>query len=353
MKIAVVGAGIFGTTIAARLSSENPEYYVTLCDTAYDILTAASRTNQLRLHRGYHYPRAPDTVSSLLSSLASFASEYQPAILSNFDHFYCIANEQSFVSAEEYTKFCDEFGLEYLPVTNFQHVANDRIALTLQVKENLLDYKKLYDLCWQRIRQSRIHTSFGTDFTKADASEFDIVINCTYARLNDIVDDNKKQNYQFEVCEKIIVKMPESISKKSIVVMDGPFMCVDPYGTTGLSLLGNVVHAIHHTNVGHSAEVPPDMVKDLNVGFVKNPQRSNFQKIKESGECYIPALSKAEYVASMFTVRTVLPDVDATDKRPTLVEFDGDKMINVFSGKIDTCVESSKAVARILSEVVV
>ena len=40
----------------------------------------------------------------------------------------------------------------------------------------------------------------------------------------------------------------------------------------------------------------------------------------------------------MFTVRAVFPDTDDTDARPTVISNIDEKIVNVFSGKIDTCV---------------
>ena len=72
MKIAVVGAGIFGVTIALKLDKFHD---VTLYESSRDIMTAASRTNQLRLHRGYHYPRSPETVDACLLYTSDAADE--------------------------------------------------------------------------------------------------------------------------------------------------------------------------------------------------------------------------------------------------------------------------------------
>ena len=48
----------------------------------------------------------------------------------------------------------------------------------------------------------------------------------------------------------------------------------------------------------------------------------------------------------MFTFRTVLPNKDNDDARPTLVEKIDDKMFNLFSGKIGTCVDAAKEVMK-------
>ena len=47
-----------------------------------------------------------------------------------------------------------------------------------------------------------------------------------------------------------MVKLPEQFKNKSVVVLDGPFTCIDPYGNTDYHVMGNVVHAIHDTMVG-------------------------------------------------------------------------------------------------------
>jgi len=346
MKIAVVGAGIFGVTFALKLSKE---YDVTLYEKSSDIMTAASRANQLRLHRGYHYPRSPDTVRDLLGSIDFFEKEYKDAVVGCHEHFYCIAKNDSMTSPKQYLDFCNEFDLEYQVVDNFPHVCHDKIGLTVKVKEKLLDYYKIYNICWERLLASSIKRRFLKKFSKDDIDHFDIIINCTYADINNLLDAKSQREYQFEVCEKILVKMPSEMVNKSIVVMDGPFMCVDPYGKTGLSLLGNVVHAIHATNTGIAPKIPTLIQKDLNAGVVKNPTITNWKKFIQTGREYIPSLDSAEYRGSMFTTRAVLPNMDKTDGRPTIVSKPYSKIINVFSGKIDTCVMAAQDTLGILS----
>ncbi len=347
MKIAVVGAGIFGVTIALKLDKLHD---VTLYESSRDIMTAASRTNQLRLHRGYHYPRSPETVSALLKSIDFFVDEYQKSVVDDYDHYYCISREGSMVTPEQYLQFCDSFGLDYEVIENFGCVNNEKIALTVRVKEALLDYQSVYNTCWRRLMKSNVQKLWATRFTKSDIENFDVVLNCTYANINELLEEDNRLDYQFEVCEKIGVEMPLDMQDKSIVVMDGPFMCVDPYGRTGMSLLGNVVHAIHYTNVGHFPKVPVSMMRDLNQGFLDTPSETNWEKFIESGKEYIPSLASAKYRGSMYTIRAVLPNMDDTDGRPTIVSESGPKIINVFSGKIDTCVMAAKDIIDKLSE---
>src|SRR6185369_6136850 len=100
MKIAVVGAGIFGTSTAIALAKNG--YEIDLFEKESDILRAASGINQFRLHRGYHYPRSLETASSSRSAEASFLSEYEKAVSSDFEHYYCIAREGSKIYAKDF-----------------------------------------------------------------------------------------------------------------------------------------------------------------------------------------------------------------------------------------------------------
>ena len=65
-RVAIVGAGIFGCTSAIRLASNS--HNCVLFEAKSDIMQAASRVNQYRFHRGYHYPRGKETVNQLRKS---------------------------------------------------------------------------------------------------------------------------------------------------------------------------------------------------------------------------------------------------------------------------------------------
>ena len=50
----------------------------------------------------------------------------------------------------------------------------------------------------------------------------------------------------------------------------------------------------------------------------------------------------------MFTIRTVLPNKDKDDARPTLVEKTTNKIFNIFSGKIGTCVNAADEILEVV-----
>ena len=347
-RVAVIGGGAFGVTSAVKLGQSGCN--VDLFEKADDILTAASGINQYRLHRGYHYPRSPETASSCLVSEPSFRGEYGEAVVEDFDHYYCIATRGSRTSADQFTAFCEAQGLE-LERSCPGPVRAEAVDLCVRVNECLFDPAILRSICWDRLRRAQVNVFLRTDANKRDLSSYDYVVVCTYSAINQSLRDfpDARREYQFELCEKPVVRLPESFHGKSIVVLDGPFMCVDPLGSNGLFVLGNVVHAIHQTNVGRSPIISRRYRQWLNKGIVEDPPVTNFNQFISSASGFFNDIGRAEHVGSMFTIRTVFPDRDGTDERPTLVEQLGDRTIVVFSGKIGTCVQAAHQVVRLVT----
>lgn len=349
MKIAVIGAGIFGSTIAIALAERGLS--VDLFEKNNDILQAASGINQYRLHRGYHYPRSMKTALSSKEAEASFRVEYGDSVLNDSTHYYCVSKEGSKVSHGEFLRFCDEAELEYERMF-LEDVNNEKLALTVKVVESLINPIRLKEIVKKKIIDTNVNLICNHLFLPDQIDQYDFVVNCGYANLNILLENapELQKDYQFELCEKPILKLPESLHKKSIVVIDGPFCCIDPYADTDLHVMGNVVHAIHATNTGRKPVIPAEFRDLLNSGVVANPHTTNISKFIESAEQFIPQVKSAVHIGSMYTIRTVLPYVDATDERPTMVEKISPKIINVFSGKIGNCVQASMEVSRLIFE---
>lgn len=349
MKVAVIGAGIFGSTIAIRLAEDG--FDVDLYEKEADILEAASGINQYRLHRGYHYPRSMETGESSRQAYPLFREIYGEAIIDKHDHYYCIPKKDSKVSGKDFLKFCAESGLKHSK-EDLPHINQDLIEVVIKGDESLVDPIKLKEIIKKKIKARRVNLLLNKIFNDKDIDLYEIVVNSTYANLNWILGKypEARREYQFEVCEKPVLKLPENFKGISAVIMDGPFFCIDPYSNSKYHVMGNVVHAIHSTNVGFFPNVPDSILPFLNKGVIKNPPHSRIDKFLESASYFMPELSKAEHVGSMYTVRTVLPKVDHTDERPTIVKRLNKKIINVFSGKLGNCVQAAEGVLSLVKE---
>ena len=339
-KVLVVGGGIFGTTASVVLATSG--FNVTLHEELNGIMKCASDINQYRLHRGYHYPRSKETAQECLDGLKSFKRKYGASVVNgDVNHFYAISSHDSFISSEEYIKFLDEMGLEY----NLHEPFNGT-DLTIEADEQLFDSDKLRIQATQKMKGAGVNVVLNKHTTKEDFEDYDYVVIATYAKMNELLDEPIQ--YQYEVVEKPVVKLPEWYKDKSIVVMDGPFMCLDPY-KNGYHVLGHVEHAIHSTNVGHYPMVlNKHIIAYLNNGVIHKPHITKINKFIEAGMEFFEDFDKLEHIGSMFTIRTVLPYRDEDDARPTIVNQVAHNVYTIFSGKIGTCVEAAnKLVERL------
>ena len=345
-KALVVGGGIFGLTSAIELS--NNGYLVDVKEKSNDIMCGATSINQYRLHKGYHYPRSKETAQECLDGLYSFKRKYEDCVVNgDITHMYSIASEDSLINGDEYKEFLDDMKLSYEerePMPNCD--------LTIVADEELFCPKKLTESLEKKIQSSYINVELNTEVIDLEywKKEYDVVVIATYSDINQLLDDKKW--YQFELCEKPVVKLPKIFENTSIVIMDGPFMCLDPYGDE-YHVLGNVKHAIHMWNNGTEPFWDSEYTKYINKGLIKNPkpELTKIDKFIESGVKYFgDEFADLEHIGSMYTFRVVLADRDHDDARPTLVNHEGDNVYTLFSGKIDTCVEASKELIRKINE---
>lgn len=344
LRVAVIGGGIFGTTAAVELARAG--HRVDLFERHADLLCAASGINQFRLHRGYHYPRSVETAVSCKKSEATFRAAYGAAVRDAADHFYAIARRDSLTSPEAFIEFCATMGLEHRAAAP-DVLKQDRVGLCVRVHESLFDVDILRNLCRDELQRAGVRIHLGAAATAETLNEYDFTVIATYASLNELVTRRPQRRFQFEVCEKPVVRLPATFRNTSIVILDGPFMCIDPLGSGDLFVLGNVVHAIHAANVGELPEVPASLQSVMNAGIVQTPA-TRFHDFIAAAREFFSGIEEAEHVGSMFTIRTVLPGTDRTDERPTLVERIDDRTVTIFSGKITTCVDAAREVAAML-----
>jgi len=339
MKIAVIGAGIFGTTAAWKLASQGNK--VDLYEREKDILQAASGINQYRLHMGYHYPRSDETALDSKRGSKVFQEEYKDCIVKNTENYYCISKKDSRTTKEQFVQFCKKHNLPSIE-EQCSVVKSNSIVLSVKVKENIFNVEKLKSICKEKLAFHKVNVIFK-EYKFDSLNNYDLVIYALYTNSN-LPFQNKKESekdFQFELCEKPIIKLPKIYKNKSVVILDGPFMCIDPLGETDYHVMGNVVHAIHKTNVGKYPEIPEEFKQLLNKGIIKSPSITNIKKFFESAKEFFIDIDKAEHIGSMYTIRTVLPERDHDDARPTMVQKISNKEFLIFSGKIGTCVQAA------------
>lgn len=328
-KIAVIGAGIFGLTAAVKLSSAG--YNVEVFEKNDEILKGASGSNEYRVHRGFHYPRSKDTALECKQATPRFEKIFQKALIGNenISHLYSISKELSKVSKNQYEKFLKKIGL------NFVEKKSDSSKISGQyiVEENLYDPEMMKEILQSKVYATGVKIHFNSEITSLDNLNHDYKVIATYSMNNTLIKDS--EDYQFEIVEKPLVKLPKILSNTSNVIMDGPFFCFDPLLNTEYHLLGNVTHAIHKTNVGKFPDTS-GFEHLINKGLIKNPQPSKIREFINDFRLFYPNISTIQHIGSYFTVRVVLKNRDYDDARPTYLRKHNKNIFSIFSGKIVT-----------------
>jgi hypothetical protein len=158
---------------------------------------------------------------------------------------------------------------------------------------------------------------------------------------------------RYEICEIAYLELAR-YRLESFVVIDGDYVSLDPT-RSGLHALYDVKHSVHAAHVGSPQRLRQSPLGALTdrPGLVR-VRETRVAAMIESGGRYLRGLdpfgqSVSIYHGSQFTMRAVLPNVDHTDARPTLIEREGN-VISILSGKICTAVTAAATVVEMASE---
>ena len=347
MKIAIIGAGFFGTTAALKLSKYHD---VDLFEKKKDILNGASKINQFRFHLGFHYPRSKKTLNEIKSSYKLFINFFSNKVFEKTLNFYGVSNKGSKISYNSYLKILKKFNLKY-KVTNQKF---DNISNLLLTNEKVLNYFKFKQIIKNKLKNSGVNLYINTQLKKSQVNNYHKIIICTYSEnnkiLNDLSEIKKSKKNRYELIEKIVVKLPKKYRKKSYVIIDGKFVCLDPYLGTNYHLLSDVKYSKIEVIKKKNPIFKSVKKKYLNDKINKNIKLSNFKKFIKHSSYYLPFLKDAKYVGSMFIVRALKLNVEKTDERTGEIQQINKRFISVFSGKWNTCVYVANKLNKLLSK---
>jgi hypothetical protein len=316
----VVGGGLFGATAATHLVRAGHD--VTLYERHRELLFGATRANQGRLHRGYHYARDVHAVE-LWRQADEFEARFPDAVIRSKSH-YVIASD-----LEAYRRFCDAAPLPWWPdssplVRNLPHIAVPEV------------YVNVDRLRWQlRNELTGVRLRLGCDADPEQlASGYDWVVDATYGRY-------WSELLRYEVCETVLVQLGPQWTGQGFVVVDGEYCSLDPHGSA--HMLYDVAHSVHAVN-----EVPDHIAPLIDRGLVYTVH-SHIDAMLDSARRFFHELERPVYRGSLFTIRAVLPD-DGTDARPTLVRVDGN-VVRVLAGKMVAAPWAARQVANAIAMV--
>lgn len=350
-RVAIIGAGVFGTNTALELASFCE---VTIFEKHTDILQEGTKVNQFRHHVGYHYPRSDETVRDVQKSTALFDLFYEKALVRTIPTFYGIAKEGSHVKTKDFLNFCDRHNLPYELVTEHAF-AVDAVESVVRVYEPSYHYESLYEITRKRLLETRVdvRTKVKVQRVIVDESgkklvvlksgdrdwmeEFDVVVNTTYAAINDMTRwlDVALVPIRVDLAEVLIVEIP--IDPISLTVIDGPFATLMPTGNPHEFTLYHVVHSILDRYTPKDGLVKP---------VVGNPSKR--EAIFEGGRPFFPALEQATIKESRVVHRGVQAYREHDDSRVAELYDHGFGCYSMLSGKIVSSVSIARNLGRLL-----
>ena len=339
MKIAIIGSGFFGSTIALHLAKNHD---VDIFEKEKKILNGASSANQFRFHLGYHYPRSTKTVKEISKSKTKFIKYNGNKIFGNTKNYYLVA-KKSKVNFKKYQKFLKENYLYYKIIKNIP--LNDNIEKIILTNEKILNFFKYKDLIKRKFLNSNVNIKYSRQFSKNDLPAYDKVIIATYSNNNLILKKLGIKNipdFEYQLVEKIVVKLPRQYSNKSYVVIDGDFVCIDPFLGTKYHLLSDVKLSKLEIVRGKYPKFLNINKKFINKGIIKDLKVSRFERFIFRSSKYLPFLKKAKYVGSIFVVRTIKKNKKRTDERTSTIKRHSNKITSILSGKWNNCVYLAK-----------
>ena len=347
MRIAIIGAGFFGATAALKLSKSHD---VDLFEKKKDILNGASKINQFRFHLGFHYPRSKKTLDEIKSSYNLFINFFSNQVFEKTQNYYGVAEKKSKISYSSYLKILKKFKLKFkITKLKFKNVSN-----LLLTDEKILNYFKFKKILKNKLKKSNVKLYLNTQFQNNQIKDYDKIIICTYSANNELLNNflkiKKVKKNRYELVEKIIVKLPSEYKNKSYVVIDGKFVCLDPYLGTNYHLLSDVKNSKIEVIKKNKPLFRSFKRKFLNDRIHKNLKISNFKKFIKHSSHYLPFIKKAKYIGSMFIVRALKLNVEKTDERTGEIQKINKKFISVFSGKWNTCVYVANKLNKFLSK---
>lgn len=251
IKIAIIGAGIYGCQIALTLKQQG--FDVILYEKNGMILSEISGNFGIRLHEGLHYPRSSKTRKSCLRGRQEFEATY-PELVNKHDHsLYGLSNidatnSPSKVTPEQFKKLASE-SKDFKIVEDISEFGYTNLATAIDTKEpTLVLGAKLRKGFNSRLQDNNIDLRLSTEIkqiaktengqfsiltNKGEEAIFDEVVNATsYKQF--LPEDPLPFNMQivYQACTALVyedLQEKELGKARPFIVMDGWFPCFMPY----------------------------------------------------------------------------------------------------------------------------
>ena len=350
--VGVIGAGIFGCITAIELSRKG--YQVQIYEKTNDIFSGATSNTQNRLHLGLHYPRDHETAVQSRLGFRDFLERFPTCVRMDFPNYYGVAKERSKVSTKGFEDFAKKAGIQISRVNfseallpNYDH---SRIDSIWECHEGVIDIDLLKIKLLTELEEFGVQVFYNTEVIGVEkkANKFEIytakgehyvsdfMVRATYGldNIKSVTLNMQNRNYEFH---RTLILEAEMESKPfGFTVIDGDFFTILPKGFSGKFLLYGPSICVLERNTGN---IPPEDWSsiDYTIGYLQAEK-----ELKQRIKSWMPNLEIGEVNKWNTTIRTILPNVSATDKRVSRLLIQNDRFVDIWSGKMDHSLEIAR-----------
>lgn len=349
MRVAIIGAGFYGCSIALELVKDYPDIQIDLYEKNKDIFQGAASNNQHRLHKGFHYPRSNETIEQILNNYQSFKDKYSDFIYPVKDNYYLIEKTSS-VSLEDYINKYKQFDIPFREVNNLEispFVNIDRIEGGISTTEEVLDLSKAYKYFKERITNCKNislklkQNVLEFEDNKIEDEKYDFVINCTYNSPNlGVLHKHNLFNLKYEIC---IIPVVENYFKEDIciTIMDGKYVSAYQNGLGDLTL-SSVSYTPYFKTVYYN-----EFINKLRRDLIHKETilKTHITRLLMHCGEYFNGINSHTPVKNLYVAPKVKLKNDVNDLRTTSIVRDGN-LVSVLCGKISSIVSTYDLVKR-------
>jgi glycine/D-amino acid oxidase-like deaminating enzyme len=345
----IVGGGFYGCALGLFLRQHGQR--VLILEAGSDLMLRASYVNQARVHNGYHYPRSFITAWRSLVNFPRFVRDFHECVDNSFEKVYAIARNGSKVNGYQFRVFCQNIGapINVAPKAIKRLFSPDLIEEVFIVREFAFNADILRGLMRDKLSERGVeirlnHTvqnirqvagnRIEVELDSGETIQAGAVFNCTYAQINTLLkqSDLPLLPMKHEITELALIAAPDELRGLGVTVMDGPFFSTMPFPAQGLHSLSHVRYTPHESwaDIRDGYANPYAYLESLSI-------RSNAPYMLRDAQRYLPALARAEYVRSLYEVKTVLLKNEMDDGRPILCRehYGLQNLYLIMGGKID------------------
>ena len=329
-------------------------FQVSVFERNNEILREGTANSVLRLHLGLHYPRDIETAVQSVHGYKRFLDQYQDFVNLSFENYYAISKVDSKVDVTHFENFSKQVGIELQPVspkeldlTGFDH---EKVAAIWRCEEGVIDIDSLRDF-YQEILANSVDLRTSTEIveivstksqwetidSKGNREIFDYIVQATYGTDRITISPAPERLRQYEYHKTFAVEVRASFEKIGLTVIDGDFITILPKGFEETLLIYGPNPSVLEKHVGSQYPTEWDAANRFDFDDATQNLLTRFYEWFPSAEIF-------EVANILTTVRSIQPNMQTSDKRVSSVQQIAPNFFNIWSGKIDHCVDIANSI---------